>query len=282
MISFNWDIHLACNYKCPYCWWFGKEEEIKRKNFYVAIDEVIKAWKRIYDKYGMVNLSITGGEPFLYPNFDKFLIEVSKLHKILVITNLEFFKGDLLEKIEFKENLNINPSFHPLSANIDQFIEKVKILEKYNILQAISLVAYPIFIKDIDKYKRIFKERGCNHNISLQPYNGIFNNKTYPDSYTEEERKIIGLSVGNRGGENFVMKTFSPKGKKCNAGRTYGQISPKGDVKKCGGWSEGEDVFIGNIFDPNFKMLEKSSVCNCYKCVENEWAFLLDKEEQNK
>ena len=82
--------------------------------------------------------------------------------------------------------------------------------------------------------------------------------------------------------DNFVMKTFSPKGKKCNAGRTYGQISPKGDVKKCGGWSEGEDVFIGNIFDPNFKMLEKSSVCNCYKCVENEWAFLLDKEEQNK
>lgn len=279
MISFNWDIHLACNYKCPYCWWHGKEEEINKKNFYVNIDKVIDAWRRMYDKYGKVKLSITGGEPFLYPNFDKFLIECSKLHEILVITNLEFFKVDLLKQIEYKNNLTINPSFHPLSADTGKFIEKVKMLEKYNMLQAVSLVAYPIFIKDIDKYKKIFKEKGVVHNISLQPYNGIFKGKQYPDSYTDEEREKIGLLIAKRGGENFLMESFNPKGKKCNAGKIYGQISPNGNVKKCGGWSEEEDTFIGNIFDVDFKMLEEASICNCYKCVENEWAFLLEKED---
>jgi hypothetical protein len=111
------------------------------------------------------------------------------LHEILVITNLEFFKVDLLKQIEYKNNLTINPSFHPLSADMGKFIEKVKMLEKYNMLQAVSLVAYPIFIKDIDKYKKIFKEKGVVHNISLQPYNGIFKGKQYPDSYTDEERE---------------------------------------------------------------------------------------------
>ena len=75
--------------------------------------------------------------------------------------------------------------------------------------------------------------------------------------------------------ENFLIKSFNPKGKKCNAGKTYGQISPNGNVKKYGGWSEEENTFIGNIFDVDFKMLEEASIYNCYKCVENEWAFLL-------
>lgn len=78
MISFNWDIHLTCNYKCPYCWWYGKDEEIKRKDFHTDIEKIIEAWTNIYKKYGSVNLSITGGEPFLYPNFNKFLIKISK------------------------------------------------------------------------------------------------------------------------------------------------------------------------------------------------------------
>ena len=51
MISFNWDIHLACNYKCPYCWWHGKEEEINKKNFYVNIDKVIDAWSEEEDTF---------------------------------------------------------------------------------------------------------------------------------------------------------------------------------------------------------------------------------------
>lgn len=282
MISFNWDIHLACNYKCPYCWWFGKEEEIKEKNFYASIDKVIDAWKRIYDKYGKVKLAITGGEPFLYPDFDKFLVEISKLHEILVITNLELFEESLIERIQYKENLTINPSFHPLSAKIESFTRKAKILEDNKMLKAISLVAYPIFIKDIDNYKTIFKKAGVLHELSLQPYTGVFNNKSYPDSYTEEERCKIGLSIAKRGEENFLMKTFSPIGKKCNAGKIYGQISPNGNVKKCGGWSHNSDTFIGNIFDADFEMLKESCICDCYSCPCNEWAFLLVKEDDIK
>ena len=76
------------------------------------------------------------------------------------------------------------------------------------------------------------------------------------------------------------MKNLSNKGKKCNAGKIYGQISPNGNVKKCGGWSEKGDVFIGNIFDPDFKMLDKSSICDCYKCIENEGVFLLEKNQK--
>ena len=42
-------------------------------------------------------------------------------------------------------------------------------------------------------------------------------------------------------------------------------------------FSKGIGIFIGNIFDSNFKILEKVSICNCYKYVENERAFLLVK-----
>ena len=73
-------------------------------------------------------------------------------------------------------------------------------------------------------------------------------------------------------------KTFSPKGRICNAGKTYGVIFPNGDVKRCGGWSNKGDVFIGNIFDLKFELLKESNVCVFDRCVCNEWAFLLEKE----
>ena len=69
------------------------------------------------------------------------------------------------------------------------------------------------------------------------------------------------------------------KGKLCNAGHTYALIHPYGEVLPCGGATrEGKQVILGNIFDPNFKLLDKPEPCPSNDCACNEWAFLMVKK----
>jgi organic radical activating enzyme len=60
-ISFSWDLHWACNYRCPYCWWHGRWDELAPRNRYPGTGNLVNIWKRIYEKYGEVHIEIAGG-----------------------------------------------------------------------------------------------------------------------------------------------------------------------------------------------------------------------------
>ena len=87
-VRFSWEIHRTCNFKCPYCWHFGKWEELEKQNIYPGLDKLIQVWKRIYDLYGKCHIDILGGEPSIYPEINELLIELIKYHEVFVTTNL--------------------------------------------------------------------------------------------------------------------------------------------------------------------------------------------------
>ena len=156
-------------------------------------------------------------------------------------------------------------------ADIETFLSKaIKIKNK--IKQNVLYLAYPPQIKDLDKYKKIFEQNGLC--FSVLTFWGKYNGKDYPDSYIEEEKKILGLSIASRGGENFQTEPFVPMGKLCNAGHKYALIDPDGTVLSCGGIAMNLKT---NIFDCNFKLLDKPMICPAKTCPCNEWAELLVK-----
>ena len=278
-ISFSWDLHWSCNYRCPYCWWHGKWDEFEKRNVYPGLEKLIAVWKRIYDLCGECHLEIAGGEPSIYPQFNEFILEILNYHTVSIMTNLsgnlDKIINDKSEKV--RTRFKMGATFHPLFANMEEFLPKAKQIRQNDMSIGVLYLSYPPQIKDIPKYKKLFSDNDIYFSVST--FWGTYNGKNYPDSYTDEEKKIIGIAIGERKDEKFQTEPLITKGKLCNAGYTYALIHPDGEVLPCGGASwKGEQIIIGNIFDPNFKLWDKPRQCPSQNCPCNEWAFLMVKD----
>lgn len=275
LVQFSWNIHRKCNFRCPYCWWHDKWDEFE-PDVYPGLDKLVHAWKRIYDLYGKAHIDILGGEPSIYPQINEFLLELTKYHEIVITTNLSGSFDKLLDMAnedQINNIFRIAATFHPLFADIDTFLTKAKKIDSKINNFGVVYLAYPPQIKQINKYKNIFEKE--NLEFSLLTFWGEYNGKKYPESYTDEEKLLIGLNVARRGDEKFQTEPFNPNGKMCNAGHKYALIDPDGTVLSCGGAAVN---LKKNLFDPNFKLLEKPMICPSKSCPCNEWAFLMVKE----
>jgi len=272
---FTWDIHWKCNYRCPYCWWHGRWQEIANQNFYPGLERLVSTWERVYRLYGPAHIDISGGEPFLYPDFLEFISAIAHYHGLAINTNLSFEPARMIEKVKNnREKIRLNATFHPLFADIDIFINKAKMLQDNCFPIGIAYLAWPGQVKDIIAYREKFSERGFQ--LALLTFWGDYQGKKYPASYTRQEKEIINPNLGSREGENFQVEPFAVYGKLCKAGNAYAAIHPDGKTLRCGGGSwEKEDSYLGNLFADDFELLAEPYPCKSRYCPCNEWAFLL-------
>ena len=121
MIQFTWDIHYKCDYRCPYCWFDGKWDEIKSNNIYPGTPKLLSYWENIHKRYGTVHIEIAGGEPTIYPGFAGFVSELAKMHDIGVTSNIS---GDIEGVLKSEKKFNIGMSFHPMFVDYQSFRKK--------------------------------------------------------------------------------------------------------------------------------------------------------------
>ena len=275
MIEFSWDIHHSCNYRCPYCWFYDKWDEIEKNNVYPGLKRLVEIWRRIYDKYGCAQIQINGGEPFTYPDFSKLITEISKMHKVGITTNSSGDIKSITEKAN-KSNVSLGMSFHPLFVDLNTFLEKAIIAKESGIATNVLFLAWPGQLERIFDYKRTFEEHGIR--FTVLTFWGKYNGKDYPQGYSDEEREILSLVLGTRGesGEKFQLTPKITKGKLCRAGQTYALIHPNGNVYRCGGgnWRIQHEPF-SNLFSEDFSLLPEPLPCDSNECPCNEWSFLL-------
>lgn len=274
-VSFSWDLHYACNYRCAYCWWHGNWQHLSKLNRYLSVEEWKRCWGNVYNRYGSVHIEVLGGEPFIYPNFNELVIELSKMHTLGVTTNLSVDIKDFVEQVDSKR-VKIMPTFHPMFSDFDIFLKKMILLNERGFTNYVSYLAYPPQISLIDFYRNQFSRE--NISLFVMTFWGNYNGIEYPQGYTDEEKSIIDGCLGDRLGEKFQLvpkKDF--KGKLCHAGHYYAVIQPNGTAIRCGG--SGLNEVIGNFFDKNFKLLDRPLSCNAEFCKCNEWIFLMEKDE---
>lgn len=275
-VSFSWDVHWACNYRCPYCWWHGRWEDLKKRNRYPGTKALATIWKRIYDRYGEVNIAMLGGEPLTYPDLIPFMGSLLDYHTVGITTNLSVDVAPLLNILSGckASRLSISATFHPLFADLNSFMAGIRKIKEKGMNTAVLYLAYPPQVGDIPRYKKVFSDADIS--FSVLTFWGKYNEREYPQSYSPEEIKIINEAIGKREGENFQLQPILTRGKLCNAGHRYGIIHPDGDVYRCGGGGvHGRNIKIGNIFDDNFELFKEPQVCHSDHCPCNEWAFLL-------
>ena len=285
-VFYTWDIHYACNYRCSYCntpkpndqpssW-----DKDRMKIVYPPFDTLNSIWEDIYNRYGTGEIQITGGEPFIYPNFFELIKKLSKIYTLEVFTNLSFDADKLIKTIA-SDRLRIGSSFHPSFADINKFTNKIRLLKKHGFEVWVNYVAYPPILKEMFDYKVQINDAGASFNI--QPYMGVYENRKYPSDYRESELSYFKKCYND---EDIVNKKTiewkteakqrKMKGKLCRMGQMYAKIFPVGDVYRCCGNGSSK---LGNIFDGTFELLNDAMPCECEHCFC--WRCMLEDEEKN-
>lgn len=255
-IRFTWNISYDCNYRCSYCFYADKWDKHKYKTLYLSVSEWMRFWSSIYDKYKNVFLIITGGEPFIYPNFIEIIDKLSQLGFSINITtnastNLEMF----VSRID-SEKVSLSLSFHKEFETLECFIKKVKFIRSHNFQGCLNLVAYPPFLQEFKYFKdRLLEDTG--ENFKVVAFFGKYNNREYPNSYTEEEKSLIGLT-------DKWFSRINRKDMLCNAGYDSALLRPDGKVVRCG--QVDERFVVGNFTDPDFKLYDKPLICDVDYC----------------
>ncbi len=268
-IVFDWNLQYACNYRCPYCWFNGKWHQLAQQNRYPLLVDLLKFWKKLYERYGSVYIRLIGGEPFIYPNSTELIKELSQIHIISVTTNLSIDVDEFIRQVNCS-NVEMISTFHPLFANFDRFIKRFLLLKENGIRVRLSYLAYPPQIKQIKYYVDKFNEQGIQ--LSLMTFWGEYNGINYPEGYTQEEKNIIMPYLGNREGEKYQLEPKKVRGELCRAGERYAIIKPDGSAYRCGGSTS---QLIGNFFCDDFKLLDEPLPCESEFCPCNEWPYLL-------
>jgi MoaA/NifB/PqqE/SkfB family radical SAM enzyme len=265
-ISFAWDIHYSCNFRCPYCWFFDNWAQQAKRNLYLTPQEWMVIWKRIFDKYGETRIAITGGEPFLYPNFIELVRELSSLHIVKITTNMSGNIEKFIQEISPKRvylDLNFHAAF---VRDLNGFIRKVKLLHNAGFGAGVCYLAYPPQLGMIDFYKKRFEENDIR--FALAAFWGKYQDRQYPESYTPEEKEMIKPFLGDVGRIDYHLNAASPKDKPCNAGYKYANIHGDGTVVRCAQYA---DTPIGNILDYNFQLFSAPLLCGKKYCPGNEY-----------
>jgi MoaA/NifB/PqqE/SkfB family radical SAM enzyme len=274
-ILFSWDIHFACNYRCQYCWFYGEWQNLSLHNKYYPVSDLLRFWTNIYKKYGSAYIEIIGGEPFVYPNFTELIRELSQIHTVGITTNLSVDPADFIKKVARSDNVKVSPTFHPLFADFDRFINYVLLLKNAGMTGLVNYLAYPPQVEFINYYKEKFAEYGVLFLVML--FWGQYKGTSYPQGYTKEEKGLIEPHLGSRQGNSFQLIPKEVKGKLCRAGQVRASIRADGSVYRCGG---SFPQLIGNFFCDDFELLNKPTPCESEFCPCNEWAgFLIDAKE---
>lgn len=265
--TIGWTIGYECNFRCPYCFVW---RDVSSKDLKLSVNEWIEIWNRINSKYGRCLISVSGGEPSLYPGFFDIIKHLSKNNRCVICTNFSWDPKILIPEIP-QANLKIVATFHPSFMKFDEFFEKIKYAKDYLDENSIIYVAYKKQIESIPYYKKKLEEIGINLKINPLRDEGfnIENDKIKNTDGSKgqkilndvDDKKIIVDNTINKNEYRLGLK--SPKGKLCRSGMDSFCIWPDGTVNRC---TRCRSKIIGNITDKNFKLLDVPMVCNENLC----------------
>lgn len=155
------------------------EEAIDFKMLLPYIQEHLPGW----------DIAISGGEPLLYPNIDKYLEELSKTHRIILLTNGSLAKDHL--SLLSNKNIFFRIGYHPEYRKRTEFIDTVALFHAYTKQYLVNYMHHPRHRngnKD-DEYIKLLQNYNFNYEIS--PFKGEFENYMYDYQLGLFDRKSI-------------------------------------------------------------------------------------------
>ena len=223
---------LVCNYSCVYCGQHtndrGELKEIDIKRTIQRLDELNRT----------LLVSLSGGEPFLIPNFIEFVQELTKKHYVRMDSNLSLDETcrRFANTINPDKVVEIVFSTHVLErekreVDLMELVVLVKEFENKGFKMVGNYVSYPPLMERLEKDIDFFSSQG----IKVLPtfFCGKFNGKEYPFdqgvlSYSKSDVDLVG-----RLNPYAKIPLYSPQNEFCQAGCSAFCVNDKHEVFPC-------------------------------------------------
>lgn len=174
-LSGTFELSPVCNFDCRMCYVRKSPEEVKCHNRKMLN---LERWKKIADQAenaGMLYLLLTGGEPFLWPDFWELYMYLSKKGFLISInSNGSLIDEGVIEQLKERPPIRINITLYGASnATYEKLCKAPKGFDK------------------VDRAINLLKETGISVklNCSLTPYN--IGDLEAMIQYAEEKQLIL-------------------------------------------------------------------------------------------
>ncbi|PIR15328.1 MAG: hypothetical protein COV48_14955, partial [Elusimicrobia bacterium CG11_big_fil_rev_8_21_14_0_20_64_6] len=208
--TFTWDLWYGCNYRCSYCWWEMENlwAELAKTHRLLPPEDWAVAWGRVRERHGEARIDVLGGEPLAYPRAGEVFETLSKLHRLVITTNLspEPEKLDLLASRLSHERVHFSASFHPEFTAFEAFMKKLGLLRARGFSPAVLFVTWPPLLPRLAEYRKAFQDAGFP--FSTMVFQGEHSGKRYPDAYAPQERRLIEGSIGGAPAQKSAERDF--------------------------------------------------------------------------
>jgi len=282
----DWALNKFCNFSCPYCYFSLKD---RRNSAYKGDNE--QCHINSFNNSGRIWLvHMSGGEPFLHPDFIDLCKGLTEQHYISVNTNLSSrLVYDFCEHIDPKKVSFVHCSLHITEREnqnlVNDFIAKVRILEQASFNVFISQVMWPPVVDRFNQISEFFKKQGMLVRPKL--LRGYYKWKEYPESYSESEKsallhfmKVIEAAdsqadkpaghINPDMDKLWINGYVSFKGMPCLAGAKFVAIDFNGNIKRC----QSDPTNLGNIYRGEFNLFENAERCKAKICGCPYYGFL--------
>lgn len=288
-----------CNMKCKMCYVRQTHQEMMQHGRMLTCDE----WLRILNEakeQGVLYLLITGGEPLLYPEFERLYTEISQMGFIVSInsngTLIDEHFADLFQKYPFRR-MNITLygkdefTYQKLCKNPEGFsnvMRAAELLKKRGLSFRFSNSITPDNIKDLPELFKIAKQ----FDIPLQAASYMFpavrrnqpaelQNRLLPEEAAKamfqahtfmRSKEEMDIAVRRTLAKLFMPpKVLLAQGYICHAGKSGFWLNWKGEMQACGMMTHPCISLLTNDFKECWEYIVKSTshvdYCDdCKKC----------------
>lgn len=268
-----------CNFRCEHCYLASHSCEIDVKKVFSLIDELKKC--------GVLYLTLTGGEIFVYKNIMDVIKYARKLGiSVTLFTNLSLLDKDIITELKklyiseisttiFSLNNEVNDSITNVKGSLKRIMENVKLVKEAGIPMEIKT---PIMMKNVDDVgdvKRFCEDNGFKFNYTSEIVSKLDGNNAPIKLYAKQKNIAKALSFLNYEERVESRKGFNPDEPMC---RTLGHnisITCYGEIQPCISFpiSYGsiynttiEDVWKSSLLKRRLVSIRNSDLKECIKC----------------
>ena len=243
----SWCLTNRCNLDCSYCGLPGlTTPELSSKELFDYLDSSIESGLRV--------LSLTGGEPLVHPDFDKFVLK-ARSNGVLISVNSNGLlvpnKIDLLKENCFQVVISIDGSrdindLYRGAGSFEKALKAIKLLQE----KGIKTHANCVFTQEnynklgdilaFAKYENIpFSfQPVADFKLTYEPFEKALTIQKVleaVDFMIDEKKKGNKFLVNTLSSLEYWKSLYTSKQHvRCFAGKLFARVEVNGDLKKCG------------------------------------------------